>query len=163
MLPSAIRAETRPTPYGSTKRDSPLADCKHVVSVYSFTPLAGVLFTVPSRYSALSVGDGIEPWRVGPPVSHRVSRVPRYSGSSSRRARALSYGVLTLSDRPFQAVRSTLVRTFRGSGRRLPATPTTPPDPSAGRPCSDPRFGLSPVRSPLLGGSHTVDFFSSGY
>ena len=79
MSPSVIRAEARPTPYGSTKCNSPFADCKHVVSVYSFTPLAGVLFTVPSRYSALSVGDGIEPWRVGPPVpaGFHVSRGTR--------------------------------------------------------------------------------------
>lgn len=102
MSPSVFHAEARPTLHGITKRNSPLADCKHVVSVYSFTPLAGVLFTVPSRYSALSVGDGIEPWRVGPPVSRRVSRVPRYSGSSSSSARSFSYGVLTLSDRSFQ-------------------------------------------------------------
>jgi hypothetical protein len=44
-----------------------------------FTPLAGVLFTVPSRYCALSVTTSRLPWRVVPPDSHRISRVPWYS------------------------------------------------------------------------------------
>ena len=41
----------------------------------------GVLFTFPSWYYALSVDICVLPWRVVPPVSHGVSRVPRYSGS----------------------------------------------------------------------------------
>ena len=40
----------------------------------------GVLFTFPSRYYALSVDICVLPWRVVPPASHGVSRVPRYSG-----------------------------------------------------------------------------------
>ena len=44
-----------------------------------FTPLDGVLFTIPSRYCALSVVCGIQPWRVVPPASHGISRVPQYS------------------------------------------------------------------------------------
>ena len=40
----------------------------------------GVLFTFPSWYYALSVDICVLPWRVVPPASHRVSRVPRYSG-----------------------------------------------------------------------------------
>jgi hypothetical protein len=47
----------------------------------SFTPLAGVLFTVPSRYSALSVTTSRLPWRVGPPASHGLARGPWYSRS----------------------------------------------------------------------------------
>ena len=42
----------------------------------------GVLFTFPSQYCSLSVNKSIQPWRVVPPVSHRVSRVPWYSGVS---------------------------------------------------------------------------------
>ena len=41
----------------------------------------GVLFTFPSRYYALSVDICVLPWRVVPPASHGVSRVPRYSGA----------------------------------------------------------------------------------
>ena len=40
----------------------------------------GVLFTFPSRYYALSVTDRFQAWGVVPPASHRISRVPRYSG-----------------------------------------------------------------------------------
>ncbi len=40
----------------------------------SFTPLAGVLFTVPSRYCALSVTFSSQPWTVVGPASHALSR-----------------------------------------------------------------------------------------
>ena len=42
----------------------------------------GVLFTFPSWYYALSVDICVLPWRVVPPASHGVSRVPRYSGAA---------------------------------------------------------------------------------
>ena len=45
---------------------------------YYFTPLAGVLFTVPSRYCALSVTTSSSPWTVVGPASHRISRVRWY-------------------------------------------------------------------------------------
>ena len=41
----------------------------------------GVLFTFPSWYYALSVDICVLPWRVVPPASHGISRVPRYSGA----------------------------------------------------------------------------------
>ena len=44
-----------------------------------FTPLAGVLFTVPSRYCALSVTGCSWPWGVGSPASHPIARVGCYS------------------------------------------------------------------------------------
>ena len=43
-----------------------------------FTPLTGVLFTVPSRYCALSVTPSSWPWTVVGPASHRISRVRWY-------------------------------------------------------------------------------------
>ena len=43
-----------------------------------FTPLAGVLFTVPSRYCALSVIWGMEPWEVVSPASDPVLRAGPY-------------------------------------------------------------------------------------
>ncbi len=49
----------------------------------SFTPLTGVLFTVPSRYCALSVTTSILPWTVVGPASHQITRVWWYSRSSS--------------------------------------------------------------------------------
>ncbi len=44
-----------------------------------FTPLTGVLFTVPSRYCSLSVTSCSLPWTVVGPASHRIARVPWYS------------------------------------------------------------------------------------
>ena len=41
----------------------------------------GVLFTFPSWYYALSVDICVLPWRVVPPASIGISRVPTYSGS----------------------------------------------------------------------------------
>ena len=40
----------------------------------------GVLFTFPSWYYALSVDICVLPWRVVPPASYGISRVPHYSG-----------------------------------------------------------------------------------
>lgn len=47
----------------------------------SFTPLTGVLFTVPSRYCALSVAACSSPWTVVCPASARVLRARTYSGA----------------------------------------------------------------------------------
>ncbi len=47
-----------------------------------FTPLTGVLFTVPSRYCSLSVTSCSLPWTVVGPASHRIARVPWYSRSA---------------------------------------------------------------------------------
>ena len=52
----------------------------HDFRVY-FTPLAGVLFTVPSRYYALSVAACSLPWTVVSPASARVLRARTYSGA----------------------------------------------------------------------------------
>ena len=46
-----------------------------------FTPLTGVLFTVPSRYCALSVMACSLPWTVVRPASHEIARVSWYSRS----------------------------------------------------------------------------------
>jgi hypothetical protein len=59
----------------------------------SFTPLAGVLFTVPSRYCALSVTTSSQPWGVVAPASHAISRVAWYLSWDSWRARSTSTGL----------------------------------------------------------------------
>ena len=51
-----------------------------------FTPLTGVLFTVPSRYSPLSVAPALAPWNVVVPASHQISRVRWYSRLPRREA-----------------------------------------------------------------------------
>jgi hypothetical protein len=55
----------------------------HDFRVY-FTPLAGVLFTVPSRYCTLSVTACSLPWTVVSPASDRVLRARPYSGEAQR-------------------------------------------------------------------------------
>ena len=77
--------------------------------------------------------------------SHRVSRVPWYSGSCSASFR-FAYGALTLSGRSFQN-RSATVRSHKCS-----------PNPGV----HALRFGPFRVRSPLLTESN-VSFSSSGY
>lgn len=67
-----------------------------------FTPLDGVLFTIPSRYCSLSVARGIQPWRVVPPASDGISRVPPYSRVPTR-ARPLSPTGLSPFSRPLPA------------------------------------------------------------
>ena len=72
--------------------------------------------------------------------SHGIPRVPRYSGTCPASQEHFAYGVVTLYDRPFQAVRLC----FWLVTRRL----------AAGRPYNPlvqaRRFGLFRVRSPLL-------------
>jgi hypothetical protein len=70
---------------------------------YCFTPLNGVLFTFPSRYS-FTIGrqeylalDG------GPPGFPHERPSTWYSGGRSRSSIAFAYGAVTLSGMPFQA------------------------------------------------------------
>ena len=57
--------------------------------------------TVLVRYRS---SESIQPWRVVPPASRRISRVRRYSGPASRGGRGFAYGAFTLSRRPVRAV-----------------------------------------------------------
>lgn len=68
----------------------------------SFTPLAGVLFTVPSRYCALSVAACSLPWTVVSPASDQVVRARPYSGTSSATVHP-AYATVTRSGAAFQA------------------------------------------------------------
>lgn len=64
----------------------------------------GVLFTFPSWYYALSVDICVLPWRVVPPASHGVSRVPRYSGAVCPYP-PFAYMAFTFSGSPSQGIR----------------------------------------------------------
>ena len=101
----------------------------------------GVLFTFPSRYYALSVHISVSPWRVVPPASHRVSRVPWYSGSCSMHSLTPTRLSLSLAELPSSFC---FTHAFDSS-----------PQPRIGFPS---RFGLCPVRSPLLGVSLLIPF-----
>ena len=95
--------------------------------------------TVLVRYRSQ---ESVQAWRVVPPASHRVSRVRRYSGTC----------------RPWMDVR------VRGSSPVSPAFPCRSArasmdiyaGPATPRAQCAPRFGLVPVRSPLLGESRLI-------
>ena len=78
------------------------------------------------------------------PDSHRVPRVPWYSGAVCATF-DFNYGAITLYGQVFQPVR------LSNHGSRDDG-PTTPPAPKGGW------FGLFPVRSPLLGKSLLFSF-----
>ena len=80
--------------------------------------------------------------------SHGISRAPCYLGYSSRQERHFDYGVRTLYDRPFNAVRLYLLVTpaARQSSPKSPTTPNTQLLPDITRT----RFSLFRFRSPLL-------------
>ena len=74
--------------------------------------------------------------------SHGISRVPRYSGTCPASQHNVAYGAVTLSGGPFQAA-SPWCRTSH----------VAVPQPQR---CMHRRFGLFPVRSPLLGESRLI-------
>ena len=80
--------------------------------------------------------------------SHGISRAPCYLGYSSRQGRHFDYGVGTLYDRPFNAVRLYLLVTpaVRQNSLKSPTTPNTQLLPDITRT----RFSLFRFRSPLL-------------
>jgi|HigsolmetaAR202D_1030399.scaffolds.fasta_scaffold17683_1 hypothetical protein len=90
----------------------------------SFTPLAGVLFTVPSRYCALSVAACSLPWTVVSPASARVLRARAYSGAW-RRSVDDAYGTVTRYGAAFQRASAIVGGAPAGRQTRVPR-PTTP-------------------------------------
>ena len=80
--------------------------------------------TVLVRYRSR---ESVQPWRVVPPASDRVSRARPYSGPAFRGGRGFAYGALTLCGRPSHAV--PLPRPFvTAAGAQGPRAgrPTTP-------------------------------------
>src|SRR5881409_3538854 len=90
------------TPSGYRPKPTTPSDCLWARGFrYYFTPLIGVLFTFPSRYS-FTIGrqeylalDG------GPPGFPHERPSTRYSGGSSRRSIVFVYGAVTLSGPTF--------------------------------------------------------------
>ena len=153
---SAYRSLNRATPGNSsvhTPKGTPSACAFDGWSACDFrvyfTPFARVLFTVPSRYYALSVVTDIEPWTVVGPASDGMSRVPSYLRSHPKGAHVSPTGLS-----PALAVCSKHVR-LRSTLVTLLVV-THPPwwsrNPGRARLCSlaRGRFRLVPVRSPLL-------------
>jgi hypothetical protein len=118
----------------------------HDFRVY-FTPLAGVLFTVPSRYCALSVAACSLPWTVVSPASDQVLRAWPYSGTPASSVRG-AYGTFTRCGAAFQTASASSGGRWRArqSSRRRPTTPR----PQGLAPWHGGGLGVDPVRSPLL-------------
>ena len=98
---NSLAHSTKGTP--SQRMAAPTA-CRHTVSGTVSLPSRGAFhlsLTVLVRYRS---SESIQPWRVVPPASRRISRVRRYSGSASRGGRGFAYGAFTLSRRPVRAV-----------------------------------------------------------
>src|SRR5215208_2966697 len=68
---------------------------------YCFTPLIGVLFTFPSRYSFTIGRQEYLAWDGGPPSFPHERPSTWYSGGGSRRPVAFVYGAVTLYGLPF--------------------------------------------------------------
>ena len=79
------------------------------------------------------------------PASDKVSRASPYSGTASRSLIHFAYGAFTLFDRPSQN-RSAMDGVFDFAGHPHAAL----------QPRTEVRFGLLPVRSPLLGESRLI-------
>ncbi len=128
---------------------------------FCFTPLPGCFSPFPRGTCSLSVARGVQPWRVVPPDSPRVSRVPGYLGSSPRAlwpsATGLSPSLAPLS-RGLRVAEGFLTRCGRWRARRKV------PQHRGGNGAS---LGTAPVWAPPLSLAATrgisVDFFSSGY
>src|SRR2546421_7335609 len=106
-----------------------------------FIPLAGCFSPFPHGTCSLSVAQDVEPWRVVPPASHKISRVSWYSGCQS----SLRPCSLRVSHPLWRCV-----PTPSRSGSGFAAGPTTPARPKTHW------FGLLPFRSPLLWESQLI-------
>ena len=135
----SLAHSTKGTP--SHRKGAPTARGRTVSGTVSL-PSRGAFhlsLTVLVRYRSQ---ESVQAWRVVPPASRRVSRVRRYSGTC----------------RPWMDVR------VRGSSPVSPAFPCRSArasmdicaGPSTPRAQCAPRFGLVPVRSPLLGESRLI-------
>ena len=87
-----------------TRNARALTDCRHTVSGTISLPSRGTFhhsLTVLIRYRSLG---SIQAYRVVPADSQQIPRARCYSGTHSSRDHVFTYGALTLSGRPSQAI-----------------------------------------------------------
>ena len=136
--------------------------CRRTVSGTVSLPSRGAFhlsLTVLVRYRS---SESVQPWRVVPPASRRISRVRRYSGAASRGGRGFAYGAFTLFRRPFHAV--PLPRPFVTAPQVSGPCAVRPHNPHAATPLryTHARVWAGPLSLAATRGI-SVDFSSSGY
>ena len=140
------RRHPRHTPRRVVARLRPLVCTRFQVLFHS---PSGVLFTLPSRYSPLSVTDSYLALEDGPPRFNRDSSCPGLLGYP---VHPNKNGISHTGLSPPPVRRSRRVPLCRSSRRALrpQLNPTTP------QRRKPPRFRLFPLRSPLLRESHLI-------
>ena len=120
------------------------SDCLRVRGFrVSFIPLAGRFSPFPHGTGSLSVAEGVEPWRVVPPASHKLTGVRGTQVSDQEPASPVSTGLspaLVARSNAFESARVAIM---------LVLQPQQKPESSSW-------FGLLPVRSPLLRESRLI-------
>ena len=122
-----------------------------------FTPLAGVLFTFPSRY-LFTIGRqvvfSLGRWSSQVPTGFLGSRSTQVPHERHSR---FAYRAITFYGGPFQALRLRLCLVTLWSSRHCSGMALQPRMCNAGR-LTHIRFGLVRVRSPLLAESRLISF-----
>jgi hypothetical protein len=130
------------------------SDCLHVGGFrVSFTPLTGVLFTVPSQYSSAIGRCRYLALESGLPSFRRPSTGAAVLACQITVARVFGYGPLTLYGRRFPVAFPSLAHPSRRPVCGQPHLVAQPRSRVGHSPHARNRFRLFPVRSPLLGES----------
>ena len=128
--------------------------CKQTVSGTISLPSPGYFSPFPHGTGSLSVAKTYLALGDGPPKFPQGSTCPAVLGALIQRVRsAFTYRSITFYGQPFQVVQLTAgLVTLRAGRNPLQSDPTTPIM-QRFRAITHDRFGLFPVRSPLLGKS----------
>ena len=138
-------------------KEAPTA-CKHTVSGTVSLPSQGFFSPFPHGTSSLSVAGEYLALGDGPPKFPQDSSCPVVLGNLTKRDNPFAYRTFTFYGYPFQDIQLKLpfvtLRPCRARIRSGPSTPLT----QRTRAITCMRFGLFPVRSPLLGESRLFSF-----
>ena len=105
-----------PSPHDKSRA---LTDCRHTVSGTISLPSRGTFhhsLTVLIRYRSLG---SIQAYRVVPADSQQIPRARCYSGTRPSRDRVFTYGALTLSGRPSQAISTNTIFSYCCPDRQI--------------------------------------------
>ena len=152
-LRDSLAHSTKGTP--SQRKAAPTA-CGRTVSGAVSLPSRGAFhlsLTVLVRYRSR---ESVQPWRVVPPASRRVSRARRYSGIGNRRPRRLRVRGSHPVSPAFPGRSAAVAVSDRRRGMRPPDIPPNNPRGKTSAHLQSRGFGLARFRSPLLPGSRLI-------